>query len=69
MLWLKDAAERALSTFAQGVLAAIGGDTINAWSLDWQTVLGLGAGAAVLSFLKSVVARHVGDSDSASLAE
>lgn len=68
MTWFTDAAERALATFAQAFLAVVGGDLLNVWSFDWKAGLGVGLGGAVLSLLKSTVARFKGDENSASLA-
>lgn len=58
--WVNDMAERAVSTFAQATLTALGGDLVNVWNVDWRTVLGFGLGAAGLSVLKSLAARRVG---------
>lgn len=51
---LIDAADRAVNTFAQGALTAIGGDALNLWHLDWQESLGFGLGAALLSVLMTM---------------
>lgn len=67
--WVRDASERAVATFAQAVLTVVGGDFFNIWSIDWKTALGVGAGGAVLSVLKSLAARHVGEEGTASLAD
>ena len=67
--WTRDAAERALSTFAQAFLSVTGGDLLNIWSVDWKTAAGVGLGGALLSLLKSVAARKVGDDGTASLAD
>jgi hypothetical protein len=63
----KDLAERTVSSFAGGALAALGGDAVNAWSADWKLALGFGAGAAVLSVLKGLTARLRGNPESASM--
>jgi hypothetical protein len=68
MTWFTDASERALATFAQAFLSVVGGDVLNVWTLDWKAALGVGLGGAILSMLKSVVARFKGDENSASLA-
>ncbi|HEU5475706.1 MAG TPA: holin [Actinophytocola sp.] len=62
-----DLGERVVSSFAGGVLAALGGDAVNAWEVDWKTALGFGAGAALVSLVKGLAARRVGDAESASL--
>jgi len=63
-----DALERGLSTAAQSVLLAVGGDSLNVLSADWKVYAGAAGGGFLLSLLKSVAARGVGDPDSASLA-
>jgi hypothetical protein len=65
--WFRDAAERAVSTFAQSFLSVIGGDALNVWHFGWKTAAGVAVGGAVLSLLKSLAARRVGDPESASL--
>lgn len=64
--WL-DLTERTVSSFAGGTLAALGLGAINALSVDWKAALGFGAGAAVVSLLKGLAARAVGESNSAGL--
>lgn len=65
--WI-DASERALKTFAQTFLAMIAGVAVfNAINADWQTLLGVSLGAAVLSYLTSIVSAEIGDHGSASL--
>lgn len=53
--------ERVVSSFAGGVLAAIGLDTINpnALEFDTKTLLGIGAGTAIVSLLKGLAANAV----------
>ena len=66
--WLKDAAERAVVTFAE----VLGGTLVLGtpiFDLDVSHGLAVGATAAVLSLLKSVVASRVGDRDEASLVK
>jgi hypothetical protein len=51
----KAAAERAIATAAQSVIAVVGVDHLtNAFTLDWPTLGGVAAGGAFLSLLKSV---------------
>lgn len=64
--WI-DLYERAVGSFAGAVIAAWGGEAVNLLQVDWLSALGLGAGAAVFSILKSLAAKTVGDSNSASL--
>jgi hypothetical protein len=49
------AAERAGKTFAQTVLAFFGANAVGLIHADWFGALDLGAGAAVLSVLTSLV--------------
>lgn len=60
----KDAAERALKTFSQSVLAilAVGAPI---WDIDWTQGLGIALTATALSVLTSIASRGIGD-DSAS---
>lgn len=69
--WIQ-AADRAIKSFAAGVLAAIGisqsGDVVvgqnNAFKLDWHSAGGLGLFLAIVSVLMSVTSSTIGDSDS-----
>jgi hypothetical protein len=55
-LFWKDAAERAVKTFAQAILAVIGvSATTPVTGFDWQTILLTGVTAAVISLLTSLV--------------
>lgn len=63
----RDALERAIRTFAQALLALIGTDLVGVTELDWPTMLMVGATAAIVSVLTSIVATGVGDRGTASL--
>lgn len=66
--WAKDAAERAVVTFAE----VLGGTLVlgtPVFDLDVSHGLAISATAALLSLLKSVVAAGVGDRDEASLVK
>ena len=52
--WLKAAAIRAVKTFAQGMIAAIGSSAVFMGDVNWLMVLSAGAFAAVLSLLTSL---------------
>lgn len=65
----KDAAERAVSTAAQSAIAVLGADGFDLLQVDAAAVLGVAAGGALLSVLKSLVASKVKDPDSASLVD
>lgn len=47
--------ERAIKTFAQAAIAAIGTGSIGLLAIDWVNVLSLSGGAALLSLLTSIV--------------
>jgi hypothetical protein len=67
--WM-DSAERSLKTFFQVFLAvAIEEKMFNAFELDWQQMLGIGLGAALISIATSVVSSQVGNHDNASLVD
>lgn len=62
----KDAAERAIKTFAQALLGVfVAGVTI--MSVSWVDALAVGATAALVSVLTSVASAGSGDRKSASL--
>jgi hypothetical protein len=50
----KAAAERAVKTFAQAVLALLGTGSVGITSLDWRGIASVAATAAVASLLTSV---------------
>lgn len=64
-----DAAERAVKTFAQTVLAVFGVGALDVLHADWGNALSLAAGATVLSLLTSVGSSAVHDPESASLVD
>ncbi|MFV8136419.1 holin [Mycolicibacterium senegalense] len=63
----KDTAERALKSFAQGVILALGGGAVNVLTIDWLTLAGAGGGAALLSVLTSIVSAGVANKGTASM--
>lgn len=65
--YLLDLAERVAASFAAGALSALGGDVVNLWAVDWRAMLGIGGGAAVVSFFKGLAGRFRGDPATASL--
>ncbi len=50
----KDAAERAVKTFAQTAAATLGGNAVNLLDLDWKQVLLVSAGSTLMSVLTSI---------------
>ena len=73
MIWSrefwKDATERAIKTFAQVILALGAAGALNAFQVDWFTVLGVGIGAALLSYASSIVTAEIRKTDTASLVK
>ena len=73
-VYLKDLAERVLATFSVAFVGAWLPSVLDAGG-DWQAVINLSTaqkallagGAAVLTLAKGVIAKLIGDSDSASL--
>jgi len=68
-VWLADAAERIGWTFVQASIAAVGSEALAVGlaggDVNVLRAAGVGGLAAVLSLLKAVAARHVGDPDTA----
>lgn len=63
----EDAAERAVRTFAQALLAILGAGAVNIMTVDWVQALSVAVGAAILSILTSVASSGVGAKGSPSL--
>lgn len=57
--WM-EATERALKTFAQVLLVTAGGAAFNVFTADWTALLGLSAGAMVLSYATSIISSGLG---------
>lgn len=66
--FLKDAAERAIKTFAQALVGVFVGDATVA-NIDWNASLTVAGTAALVSVLTSVLSAGVGDDESASLVD
>lgn len=64
--WLA-AAERAVKTFAQALLALIGTDLVAVTALDWPQMLAVAATAALASLLTSVASDKAGPNAGPSL--
>lgn len=65
LTWWRDAAERVTMTFVQGAVSAVALHRLTDLSM-WQGAAMAGVTAA-LSMVKTVVARHTGPTDSASM--
>jgi hypothetical protein len=66
--WIQTA-ERAVRTWAQACLALAGATAFDVLTADWQALVGVSTGAALLSVATSIVASGVGDKGSPSLVE
>ena len=49
-------AERVVASFVGAVLAVLGGNAFDVTALDWGQILKVGAGAALVSLLKAILA-------------
>lgn len=49
-----DAITRAIRTFAQTLLAVLGGGALNIWQVGWHSAFGVAAGSAFLALLMAV---------------
>lgn len=71
MIWnkefWKDATERAIKTFSQVILALGAAGALNAFQVDWVTVIGVALGATLLSYASSIVSAEIRKTDTASL--
>lgn len=65
--FLRETAERAVKSAAQAVVLVLGAGQVNALTVDWASVGGFSAGAAVISVCTSLLSAKVGPSDSASV--
>jgi len=65
----RDAAERAVKTFAEAALATLGAGALNVLTVDWVGVVSLSAGATLLSVLASVASAGIGTPGSASAVQ
>ena len=64
----KSAAERAIKTVAQALIAVLAATTTFDWfTADWQAIAGTAATAGVLSLLSSIASAGIGDKGSTSL--
>jgi len=64
-----DTFERALRTFAQGMLGTVTAGGIGILDVDWGQAASIGGLAAAVSVLTSVVASGVGEKGSASFVD
>ena len=57
--WM-EATERALKTFAQVLLVTAGGAAFDVFTADWKALIGLSAGAMLLSYATSILSANIG---------
>lgn len=67
--FMLDAAERAIKTFAQTLLAYFGADALDVLQANWGNALSISLGAVVLSFLTSLLSLKLGVSGTASATD
>jgi len=65
--YVRDLVERVLSTFAAGALAILGTNAADLTDLSLWKAAGLAGAAAVVTLLKGLLAKGVGNPDSAGL--
>lgn len=65
----KQAAERAIKTFAQAGLALLTGDGLGVLDINWGDVASVGALAALASVLTSIVTSSIGEPNDPSMIE
>lgn len=66
--FIKDLAERAIKTFAQSLVAAIGTTALTFGDVNWGIALSTAGLATLLSVLTSIGSMNIGESGTASLA-
>lgn len=63
----KSAAERAIKTIAQALIAVLAATTFDWFTADWQAIAGTAATAGVLSLLSSIASAGIGDKGTPSI--
>lgn len=63
----KSAAERAIKTVAQALIAVLAATTFDWFSADWKAIAGTAATAGVLSLLSSIASAGIADKGTASI--
>ena len=66
--YVKDMIERAIVTFAEVLLGFLGAG-LGFGEINWGMAFSVAGVATIASILKSIAARNVGDTDTASLVE
>ena len=65
----KSAAERAIKTVAQALIAVLAATTFDWFHADWKAIAGTAATAGVLSLLSSIASAGIGDKGTPSVVE
>lgn len=66
--YVKDVAERVVSTAAQAFLAYVGTDAVlDVLAFDWKAAGSITAGAAVLALVKALAVRPIGNPETGSV--
>jgi hypothetical protein len=68
VFWL-ESTERAVKTLAQFIIVLGAAGTLNVFTVDWQTNIGLALGGALLSYATSIVSAGVTKNHSPSLVD
>lgn len=63
----KSAAERAIKTVAQALIAVLAATTFDWFSADWRAIAGTAATAGVLSLLSSIASAGIADKGTPSI--
>ena len=63
----KSAAERAIKTVAQALIAVLAATTFDWFNADWKAIAGTAATAGVLSLLSSIASAGIGDKGTPSI--
>lgn len=67
--FIKELIERAVKTFAQSLVAAIGTTAVALGDVDWALALSTAGLATLLSVLTSIGSMNIGDSGTASVVK
>ena len=59
--FFKDMAERAIKTFAQAAIGALGAGATGLIGIDWQNILSIAGFATLISILTSIASLNIGD--------
>lgn len=63
--WFKYTALQAVQNFAHAILAVFGGNAVDVLHVNWVDTLSIGAGAALISVLTSIVSYKIAEKKTA----